>query len=516
MMFKIQQRKNVEGTIDYFLHDRELSADEKCGSWIGRGVNDLGLRRSKDGVPPPSNGVVQSEAEPHVVVLEQDLRDVLQGYAPLSSRFPKRRLNARYLPAGIRRCAWECVLSAHKSVSVAALGLSDEYVEHKLAVRAAYDTAIQETFDFFERLACHTNGRRQDVETGTLLAAQFGHLVSRHNDPHLHTHVLLANATFEPTGSIYSRWYGLETIQIYRQIREIDMVFQRSLAWHLQEGGFDAKIKKIDGLPITVLPAVIPQICRRLSRAHLAIEKEVGERWKREDREIEHKRRENMYNDDLRPPKAGSLAKRQESFASALSRDEALQIVAKLRLPAKSLTMHPQRPTKKEILQEIFQAGLQLGYSYVNPTRITRAALLASAQRLDAPFTAYWEHARQSLGWLLAGHSDEQVWADYGRAIAQHWLADTEARRFQKPIGHLGDITQNQAAGTEHTQSQSGAEHLAASEPQAHGTTLGPEAVESAPEILPPSAGQILSSLYELPGQPDVNEDQRDSSSLSL
>ena len=513
-MFKIQQRKNVDETVGYFLHDKELSTEEKQGVWIGRGVDDLWTKRSDGGgqSPPAYRSGITSGRR---LVVEQDLRTILRGYAPESTQFPGRPLNRRYLAEGVRRCAWDGVLSAHKSVSVAALCLPDEFTEQKLAVRSAYGSAIQECFQFIERLARRVNGRGPDIETKSLLAACFDHHASRRDDPHFHTHLLLMNATFDSSRSPYKRWHALESLQYYRQAREIDVVFQRALAWHLHASGFDAKLEQVDGLPVAVLPAVAPAICRRLSRAHVEIQKKVDGQWNREEREITHKRTENLYNDCLRPSKGGSLLRQQALFSNALSREEALAIISTLPTTIPRPGVGLPMPSSEEIIDDVFEAGLRLGYDRADPTRITRAALYASAERMDMPFDPYWDLAEKHLGWLLSGQTFARTWIDHGLAVKRHWQAEMEDM-LRLEEANRAMLNQIQSPQTECTPSRSSSKHERPSAPPAHEIVPGPAAVGSALGKLPLSAAPDVVSPYLLPADPSPPEDQQDEQGLSL
>lgn len=424
-MYKIQLRKNIEGTIEYFLKDKELSEEEKRGTWIGSGAKSLKM----DGITSDSTlsrGTNFSRnGNDGLIVRESDLRAGLLGYSPPSAAFPRHRLNARYPKSG-RRCAWDCVLSVDKSVSIAALCLPEEHTAQRVAVKSAYDAAIQESFLFLECLARRTNGGKPDIETHSLLAARFDHQSSRWGDPQLHSHLLVMNATCEASDLLFKRWHALESIQLFRQVREIDLVFQRALARHLRSYGFKATLQPVDGLPIAVLPAVTPTICERLSHAHAAIQAEVGIQWKRENRGLIHKRIENMYNEDLRPSKKGSLAVRDKLFRNALLNDEITQITRSLGPavipPFDTFVTAPE----DEIIRQIAEAGIRLGYLSITPTRITRAALLASANGLDLPYLPYWTAARQHLGRLLAGSVDAISSVEHVHSASRYWRMDIE------------------------------------------------------------------------------------------
>ena len=223
-MVKIQARRSVERAVQYFLRDSELSLQERTGRWMGDGAVAIGLNDASEPGLAPNAGDSR-------IVTEPDFAAALRGYAPPGSCNDQagRALNGRYVP-GVRRCAWDVVFSPHKSISVAALCLPAADRESQI-VRTAFNHAIEDAFLFLQSLARRANGCRPDIVTGSLLAAAFEHETSRRNDPQLHRHVVAMNATRDPSGS-RREWYALEPLQLYRQARTVDMIFQRALGRH--------------------------------------------------------------------------------------------------------------------------------------------------------------------------------------------------------------------------------------------------------------------------------------------
>ena len=392
-MFKIAQRRSVGQTVDYFLHEPELSTEEKIGVWLGRGALELGLtppQKPQAILGPDGRPARASLPSPGMVVTAPDLRRVLEGYAPASSPFYGRPLNAYVRPN--RRAAWDCVVSPHKSVSVAALCTAKADPELPRLVRRAFDLARGDLFAVMEGQARRSSGHHPDVVTGTLLAAAFTHLTSRRNDPQLHAHLLLMNATRDYSPSARRSWYALEPIQFYKQARVLDAVFQRELNRRLLEVGLDSKIMKVDGLPVAVLPAVNWYVCHRNSRAHQAILSMTRDRWNRAERTPEQKRRENLLNDRYRPSKVGHLAERTGRFERAVSRAEALAIVQQVRL------VHPpgpppavKAPTRRSVEERLRAAFVILKRGFITPGKeliLAWHASLASPMIGIGPFLA--------------------------------------------------------------------------------------------------------------------------------
>ncbi|HEX4161304.1 MAG TPA: MobF family relaxase [Acidimicrobiales bacterium] len=177
-------RRIGTGRADYYLAD--LAAEvpvpgpaRAAGRWIGAAAGDLGL----DGAAP---------------VDATQFRSLLAGRHPGTARpLP--------LPTGRRVAGYDLTFSAPKSVSVVfALGGDDV----ARAVVAAHTEAVVGALRYVERHGLGaTRWRREDGERAVIgttgfSGAQFTHGVNRNLDPHLHSHVVVANAVHGVDG----RW----------------------------------------------------------------------------------------------------------------------------------------------------------------------------------------------------------------------------------------------------------------------------------------------------------------------
>jgi len=140
---------------------------EAPGRWAGTAAEPLGL-------------VLGGE------VAADDLHAVWAGLDPATgeklSRFAGREI-----------AGWDLTFRAPKSVSLLA-GLGDP--DTARVMKEAHDASVDAAFAYVEHVAARSrtgkNGVNQ-IEVNGLVAAGFRHRTSRAGDPHLHTHMLVAN-----------------------------------------------------------------------------------------------------------------------------------------------------------------------------------------------------------------------------------------------------------------------------------------------------------------------------------
>ena len=224
------------------LDEYYTGSGEAAGQWIGAGAVLIGLDGAVDAV---------------------DLRAVLAGLAPDTGLTP----NGTRLVAHPRRVpGFDLTFSVPKSVSVV-YALGDPLVQR--AVTEACETALSEALAWLEREACFvrrgTNNRKMANDPagfGTrrmigegFVAARFSHRTSRAGDPHLHWHVLVANAA----RGIDGRWSALDATALYRAQRTVGVVFQNVMRLELSKrlevewGPMHNDSAEVAGIPARVL-----------------------------------------------------------------------------------------------------------------------------------------------------------------------------------------------------------------------------------------------------------------------
>ncbi|MGB3053231.1 MAG: MobF family relaxase, partial [Acidimicrobiales bacterium] len=157
---------------------------EAPGRWVGTASHSLDL-----------DGEVEAS----------DLHAIWAGENPATAermgRFPNRKVTG-----------FDLTFRAPKSVSLLA-GLGDP--DTAQVVRESHEAAVDAAFAYIEREAARSrtgkNGVNQ-IEVEGLVAAAFRHRTSRAGDPHLHTHVLVANMAEGADGTwrtLDGRWLYL-------------------------------------------------------------------------------------------------------------------------------------------------------------------------------------------------------------------------------------------------------------------------------------------------------------------
>ncbi len=206
-----------------YSHDDYYSEQQRVvGAWLGRGAEDLGL-----------SGAVVSE----------DFRSVLRGIDPGSGKELVHKANGY----DDRRAAWDATFNAPKSVSIQALAGTDARLIE------AHRNAVTRALAELEQCALsRQHGGSEWVLTANIVAARFDHIAARPAsgaddgfgpDPHLHTHVVIANMTRRPDGE----WRGLDPIEIYRAQRFASAVYRSELARSVQELGYAIDVTGRDG-----------------------------------------------------------------------------------------------------------------------------------------------------------------------------------------------------------------------------------------------------------------------------
>ena len=152
-----------------------------------------------------------------------DLREILGGHLPGRGRLPGLR-GSRRIPG------FDATVNAPKSVSLL-YALADPTVSEQ--VREAHDAAVAAAVGYLEGQAAFVRRGAQGLEqvpAEGLVAAAFRHRTSRNLDPHLHTHVLIANQGQAVDDGL---WRTLDARYLYAQQTTAGYLYQAVLRWEL-------------------------------------------------------------------------------------------------------------------------------------------------------------------------------------------------------------------------------------------------------------------------------------------
>jgi conjugative relaxase-like TrwC/TraI family protein len=209
------------------------------GEWLGRGAVKLGL-----------GGMVAAD----------------NFLALCENKHPKSRERLTQRHDAVRRVFYDFTFSPPKSVSVAALVAADKriVIAHAEAVKIALVELEQ-----FASARLRSRSRNSDRRTGNIIAALFQHETSRALDPHLHTHCIIFNATYD-NGE--GRWKALQNYEMLSAQKYAENVYYHELARSLREFGYTVVNKKRGDFEIA---EIAPEICDRFSKRHHEIDEKT-------------------------------------------------------------------------------------------------------------------------------------------------------------------------------------------------------------------------------------------------
>jgi len=197
--------KLAPGRADYYLdtvargaEEYYIGSGEAPGRWLGRGAERLGLTGDVAG---------------------HQLRRVLNGAGPdgrplLSSKGPKHM------------AGFDCTFNAPKSVTLLFARGSPEV---RRQVRDAHEAAVDAALAVLETEACRVRrgkGGATVLPGDGFVAAAFRHRTSRAGDPHLHTHVVVANLAHARSDG---RWSALDGRHLYSWCRTVGFLYEAHL-----------------------------------------------------------------------------------------------------------------------------------------------------------------------------------------------------------------------------------------------------------------------------------------------
>ena len=166
-----------------------------------------------------------------------------------------------------RRVFYDFTLSPPKSVSVVALWQDARII-------ALHDRAVRVMVDELEKFAetrVRKDGENGERVTGGVAAALFRHDTSRELDPHLHTHCVVFNATYDWTEE---KWKALHAMGMYRAQKFAENLYYHEMAKGLRNLGYEI-VNTPTGFEIQGVPE---SVTARFSKRHQQIDAETKKR----------------------------------------------------------------------------------------------------------------------------------------------------------------------------------------------------------------------------------------------
>ncbi len=226
-------------------NDYYCDTEQIVGTWVGKGAERLGLEGKAIGKDDAAFEALRTNQYP-------------DGSGQLTPRTARD---------GVRFFDFQC--SAQKSVSIMAVTLGDQHLYD------AHDQAVRTAFSELERFAaCRAGWSREPHITGNLCAAAFRHDASRSLDPQLHTHFVVANATWNTD---QNRWLALDTCEMFRAIRYAGKVYQNELALECRKLGFQIQAARDEKWLVTgfEIKGISKEIQERFSKRREEIEEQI-------------------------------------------------------------------------------------------------------------------------------------------------------------------------------------------------------------------------------------------------
>lgn len=254
-MVTAKTQYNLKNAREYFeehlcVGDYYNEAERVLGDWFGVGAERLGLSDK---------------------VRADDFLRLCENQHPATGETLTQRLNTTRVKNGQsaanRRIFYDFTFSPPKSVSIAALAGNDKRIleAHERAVRSA----LRE-FEAFASTRVRTGGAHTDRQTGNFAAALFTHDTSRALDPHLHTHCIVFNATFD---AAENRWKALQNYDLLRARKFAENAYYHELARELRSFGYLVR-NRISG--DFQIEGVSEELCERFSKRYAQIGEAVA------------------------------------------------------------------------------------------------------------------------------------------------------------------------------------------------------------------------------------------------
>lgn len=201
----------TESAANYYSKDSEPI--ETPMKWFGKTAKYLGIDINKN-------------------VTKEEFKSLLENKNPVT----KKQLTQRTVEG--RRLYFDATVSAPKSVSIMAITMGDQ------RLIKAHEKAVQLAMNELEKLSqtrVRVNLQNTVRKTNNFIGASVVHMTSRANDPQLHSHNLIFNATWD---DVEKKFKALEAYEIYNSVDLYTEVYRNELAKEVISLGYEIETAK--------------------------------------------------------------------------------------------------------------------------------------------------------------------------------------------------------------------------------------------------------------------------------
>jgi conjugative relaxase-like TrwC/TraI family protein len=290
---------------DYYSEGERIGGD-----WFGKAAKSLGL-----------HGAVGAD---DFLKLCDNLDPRTGESLTVRQKTTRRELdeNGREREVANRRVFYDFTLSPPKSVSIVALLGGDD------RILRAHDRATRIALTELEKFAAtrvHSGPDISDRATANIVAVIFRHDTSRALDPHVHSHCILFNATFD---AVEARWKALQNYEMLRAQKYVENVYYHELARDLRAFGYAIQNYARGDFEIKGVPR---HLCETFSKRHREIDEQTQDLLNREPDLVANNRadvREHIaHNKRSRKIKNVAGERLRGLWASQISEDENAALV---------------------------------------------------------------------------------------------------------------------------------------------------------------------------------------------
>jgi conjugative relaxase-like TrwC/TraI family protein len=265
-MLATKAQHRLEDAKEYFAEhlsvgDYYTEGQQVLGQWYGQGAEQLGLSgiTGQDEFAALCDNLHPQTGEKLTVRQKTTRLD--------TGADGELRKNAN------RRVFYDFTFSPAKSVSIAAL------VGHDPRIVEAHEQAVTVALNQLQTFAStrvRKNGQCTDRTTGNIVAAVFRHDTSRALDPHLHTHCIVFNATFDP---VEARWKALQNHDMLMAQKFVENVYYHELARTLRQFGYGIENQRRGDFEVK---GVSQALIEKFSKRHQEIDQKTDELLQRQ------------------------------------------------------------------------------------------------------------------------------------------------------------------------------------------------------------------------------------------